>query len=70
MACLIDEDENGYLCSSATEIAERVVQLVAQPGLAQTLGGAGYQKVVTRYTWEAIAKRVERLYAQLVDSSA
>jgi glycosyltransferase involved in cell wall biosynthesis len=70
VACLIDEGENGYLCSNATEIAARIAQLLANPELAGTLGRAGYEKMVRRYTWDVIAQRVRDLYAELFAKAA
>ncbi len=65
VACLIDEGENGYLSSTAEEIAARIVQLIANPALSRRLGQAGYEKVVRRYTWDAIAAKVYQQYADL-----
>jgi glycosyltransferase involved in cell wall biosynthesis len=70
VACLIDDGENGYLCSTAAEIAERTAQLIASPELARRLGGAGYEKVARRYTWDAIAQKVRDLYAALIAAKA
>jgi glycosyltransferase involved in cell wall biosynthesis len=68
--CLIDDGEDGYLCTSAEEIAGRIVQLVANPDLARKLGRAGYEKVACRYTWEAIAEKVRDLYSQLANGAS
>lgn len=65
VASLIDDGENGYLCSAPAEIAGRIAQLLANPQLAASLGQAGYHKVATRYTWDAIAKTVRELYILL-----
>ncbi len=70
VACLIDEGDNGYLCSSATEIAGRIAELMADPELGRRLGRAGYEKVARRYTWDAIAQKVRDLYAQLIAANA
>jgi glycosyltransferase involved in cell wall biosynthesis len=69
VACLIEDGENGYLCSTAAEIAERIAQLAANPELGARLGRKGYQKVVTRYTWDAIAARVRDLYLRLASGA-
>ena len=65
VACLIDNGENGYLCSTPAEIADRVGQLLANPQLAARLGQAGFDKVARRYTWDAIATMVRDLYLRL-----
>jgi len=68
VACLIDDGENGYLSSTAEEMTTRIAHLIANPELSQKLGQAGYQKVVRRYTWDAIAKKVRELYSQLANA--
>jgi glycosyltransferase involved in cell wall biosynthesis len=65
VACLIDEGENGYLCSTPAEIAQRIAQLLSDPQLAARLGNAGYEKMARRYTWDAIARMVLDLYQRL-----
>ncbi|HEY2107195.1 MAG TPA: glycosyltransferase family 4 protein [Candidatus Binataceae bacterium] len=70
VACLIDESENGYLCSTAEEIAGRIARLIADPELAARLGQAGHDKVLRRYTWDAIAGTVRDLYARLSAAKA
>ncbi len=67
VAAVISDGEDGYLCANATEMAQRVAQLIAQPDLAQRLGQAGYEKIARRYTWDVIGRRVRDLYVQLTD---
>ena len=67
VAAVISDGEDGYLCANATEMAQRVAQLIAQPDLAQRLGQAGYDKIARRYTWDVIGRRVRDLYVQLTD---
>jgi glycosyltransferase involved in cell wall biosynthesis len=69
VACLIEDGENGYLCSGSEDIAARIAQLAADPGLAQRLGRAGYEKVAQRYTWDVIAEKVHNLYARLASDA-
>lgn len=68
VAAVISDGEDGYLCATAAEIAQRLAQLIAQPGVAQKLGQAGYEKVARRYTWDVIGRKVRDLYTQLTDS--
>jgi glycosyltransferase involved in cell wall biosynthesis len=65
VACLIEDGEDGYLCSTPRQIAAAIAQLAAAPELARKLGQAGYEKVKRRYTWDAIAGKVRGLYARL-----
>lgn len=69
VASVIQDGEDGYLCTSAEEMAERIVELIGNPALARRLGETGYKKVVERYTWDAIGRKVHDLYNQLVSGS-
>ncbi len=63
IADVIDEGENGFLVpQQAPLIAERITELLLNPGLAERLGAAGRAKVEQRFTWQCIAERVERCY--------
>lgn len=66
IAEVIDEGVNGLLCDqNAAALAERILYLLDRPGLRQSMGAAGQQKVAEYFTWEKIAARVEAVYAQL-----
>ena len=69
VASVIQDGEDGYLCTSAEEMAERIVWLISNPVLARRLGEEGYKKVVERYTWDAIGRKVHDLYNQIVSGS-
>lgn len=69
VASVIEDGEDGYLCASAEEIAERSAWLISNPALAKRLGEAGYKKVVERHTWDAIGRKVYDLYGQIVGGS-
>jgi len=63
---VIDNETNGFLVEQQPQqIAERVLQLLADPTGAQKMGMAGKQKVEEKYTWNQIAQRVETIYKQL-----
>jgi glycosyltransferase involved in cell wall biosynthesis len=62
VASLIRHGQDGFLCADAQDIAERIVQLVADPQLARALGAAGRARVAARYTWEAIGRKVHAVY--------
>jgi alpha-maltose-1-phosphate synthase len=49
----------------AADIAERVNRLLADPGLAQRMGGAGRRRAVEEFSWTAIAAETAALYAEL-----
>jgi glycosyltransferase involved in cell wall biosynthesis len=54
---------DGYLIEQEpTAIAEAICHLLANPGLAQSMGQAGHQKVNKYYTWEKLAQKTEQVY--------
>lgn len=56
-ATLIDDGVDGYLCRDATAIAAAARRLLSDSALADTLGSAGREKVLTEYTWAHVADR-------------
>jgi glycosyltransferase involved in cell wall biosynthesis len=70
VAALIDDGVDGFVCAGAAEMAQRARQLLADPGLRQRLGEAGYHKVITRYTWDQVSRRVLDVYEQLTAPAA
>lgn len=50
------------------EVARAVLRLIADPEAADALGRAGYERVTTTYTWDAVAERVERAYLSSLES--
>ncbi|MDE2058524.1 MAG: glycosyltransferase family 4 protein [candidate division NC10 bacterium] len=69
VASVIEDGEDGYLCASAEEIAERSAWLISNPALAKRLGEAGYKKVVEHHTWDVVGRNVYDLYGQIVGGS-
>ncbi len=59
---LIADGKDGFLCGDELECAERLAELILDRRLAERLGQAGYEKVMTGYTWEAIGGKVAVLY--------
>jgi alpha-maltose-1-phosphate synthase len=49
----------------ALDLAEAVNSLLASPALAASFGGAGRERVVEHFSWQAIAARTAELYAAL-----
>jgi starch synthase len=47
-------------------IAERVNELLADPGRVRTFGAAGRERAVTAFSWAAIADQTVALYSELV----
>ena len=67
VASLIDDGENGLLFTpnSADSLAKAIVKIWSQPGLAQTMGTIGIQKVHENYTWEVVTHRVRSVYTRI-----
>jgi sugar transferase (PEP-CTERM/EpsH1 system associated) len=56
------DGEQLLLAASATEFAEAVLRLIADPALGARLGRAGRAHVAARYDWRAIIPRLEAAY--------
>ncbi|MFZ4115158.1 MAG: glycogen synthase [Chthoniobacterales bacterium] len=54
----------------AHDLASYVNQLMADPILAATMGAAGRLRAEKYFSWERIAKKTERLYAQVLKDSS
>ena len=49
----------------ARDLAERVNELMKNPGLRETFGKAGRKRVEENFSWNAIAEKTKRLYESL-----
>jgi glycosyltransferase involved in cell wall biosynthesis len=65
VASVIQDGRDGYLCSDAEEMAGRIVELIADPARARALGEAGGRRVRTAHTWDAVARKVRAVYAEV-----
>jgi glycogen synthase len=52
----------------ASDLAEKVNYLMANPDLATRMGAAGRKRAEDHFSWEAIAQKTERLYGQLLQA--
>lgn len=68
VSSVIEDGRDGFLVSDAIEMSSRIRELLDTPDLAARLGRAGRSKAETRYDWDAIAKRVSGLYADLAST--
>ena len=50
---------------SVPELAGRICELIAAPGLRKSMGRAAREKVETQYSWEAVIDRHVRLWEEL-----
>lgn len=69
---IVVDGETGLLVPAAhpPALAERIVRLLRDPGLARRMGESGRRRVRERFTWPAVARRVDRRLAALCDRSS
>lgn len=48
-------------------LAEAIISVCTNPHLAQTLGQAGYERVMTHFTWTAAAQKSVDVYRQVIN---
>jgi glycosyltransferase involved in cell wall biosynthesis len=66
VAEVINEGLDGFLVAQEpAPIAESILDLLLNPGLAANLGTAGKRKVAERYTWKQVAARTEHAYKSI-----
>ncbi|MGV8083681.1 MAG: glycosyltransferase [Coriobacteriia bacterium] len=59
------DGKTGYLvpAESPLALAERLSELIERPALARRMGGAGRERVLARFTWQAVAARLLNVLA-------
>lgn len=65
---LTEPGKNILLAAEAGEFASQVLRVLKEPGLNSTLRLAGRAWVEANYAWQAVYRRVDQVYAQLLDS--
>ena len=65
---VIEDGKSGLLVppKSPADLASAIGRLWNDPALAQRLGEYGRTEVVPRFTWDALADRLDRIYRRLV----
>jgi starch synthase len=53
----------------ARDLATAITELLADPARADRMGAAGRERVVTSFSWRAIAERTAALYGRLLGTS-
>ncbi|MFI0347819.1 MAG: glycogen synthase, partial [Chthoniobacterales bacterium] len=51
-------------------LAERINQLMADPGLRTRMGAAGRRRVESHFSWDAVAKKTEKLYQAVLNNKS
>jgi glycosyltransferase involved in cell wall biosynthesis len=56
----IEEGVTGFVVPPGEDglLAERLLELGTNPGRSRTMGDAGYQRFLDRYTWDGVAARI------------
>ena len=70
VASVIRDGVDGYLCRDAEQMAERIVELIADPARARALGEAGGRRVRAHHTWDAVARKVRAVYDEVAAARA
>jgi glycosyltransferase involved in cell wall biosynthesis len=65
--CVINEGVDGLLVNPGdpSDIAGAVINLLSDPSRRRAMGESGYEKTVSRFTWEQVTDKVEGLYLTL-----
>jgi glycosyltransferase involved in cell wall biosynthesis len=65
----VRDSETGYLvpAGDSAEMADRLMRLLIEPGLARAMGAAGRALVEREFSCAALTARTERLYRELLD---
>jgi starch synthase len=65
---IVDDGVTGFLVDpgDATQLRERISQLLGDRALASHLGRAARERVLERYTWDACAQRCLAAYEDLL----
>ena len=64
----VTDGVTGFLVApkNAELLAEKIVYLIAHPGMRESVGKAGRKKVEERFTWGKVAKRTIEMYMALL----
>jgi len=67
---VVEDGRTGILVppSHPEDLARAIVSLLESPARAREMGMAGRRRVEALFSWERIAERTERLYADAIDS--
>jgi glycosyltransferase involved in cell wall biosynthesis len=68
---VVEDGITGYLAKpqDPIDLAEKINEVLGDPGLARRMGQAGRDRVLAMFSWRAVADRLEEVYKCLVPSS-
>lgn len=58
---LVTDGEDGFLVDTSAEAAQALTRLITNPALATRMGEVGQTKAQEQYSWQAIARRFQRI---------
>ena len=61
----IKDSKEAYVAENAQELAEKTVKILKNPEIGQKLADAAYRLVRTRYSWQQISEKLDRLYKEV-----
>jgi glycosyltransferase involved in cell wall biosynthesis len=69
--CVVEDGVDGVLVdpNDPREIAAVILELLADRKRAQRMGQQGYEKTLSRFTWDKITDKVERIFLNLIATS-
>ena len=65
---VVQDGITGFLVepARADQLAEKIRRVLDDPALARTMGKAGRRRVEERFSWDSVAERTERVYADAI----
>jgi glycosyltransferase involved in cell wall biosynthesis len=64
---LTEDGQGGFLVNlNPFEIAEKIITLLEDENLCKKMGAWGKNKVMSKYSWEIIVGKLEKIYKELV----
>ncbi len=71
-AVLLEHERNALIVADGDTdgFADAILRLIREPEFAQSLGSAAKSKVISGYSWQKVAERVESVYERVVGPSA
>ena len=68
----VEEGRSGFLVppQSPRELADKIITLVSEPGLAKIMGEYAHHLSETRFGWSAVARQILNVYDQLLEKQS
>lgn len=66
LSSLVDNGQDGFLCSNKDEVADKVNQLILDKDFSCRMGESGYTKTIENFTWESVSKKIIKIYNDIL----